>query len=85
MKNKINNVPINLNEMISENCFGLSEKKKNLPIIFLVFRVLIIIYMILRAATWENFRSNGPIFRSKTHRLTVEVITQLYDILTSFP
>ena len=49
-------------------------------IIFLVFRVLIIIYMILRAATWENFRSNGPIFRSKTHRLRVEVVTRLYDV-----
>jgi hypothetical protein len=38
--------------------------------------VVIIIYMILRAATWENFRSNAPMFRSKTHRLTDEVITQ---------
>jgi len=36
--------------------------------------------MILRAATWEDFTSSGPIFRSKTHRLTVEVITQLYDV-----
>ena len=99
IENKINNVPINLNEMISENCFGLSRKKKRhynllsikganyhlyiykmIYIIFLVFRVLIIIYMILLAATWENFTSNGPIFRSKTHRLTVEVNTQLYDV-----
>ena len=85
IENKINNVPINLNEMISENCFGLREKKKRDTIIFLVFRVLNIIYMILRAATWENFRSNGPIFRSKTHRLRVEVVTRLYDVLTSFP
>jgi hypothetical protein len=45
IENKINNVPINLNEMISENCFGLDEKKKRDTIIFLVLRVLIIIYI----------------------------------------
>jgi hypothetical protein len=40
--------------------------------------------MILRAATWENFRSNGPMFRSKTHRITVEVITQQPDVFSIF-
>jgi hypothetical protein len=40
--------------------------------------------MILRAATWENFRSNGPMFRSKIHRLRVEVITQQTDVFSFF-
>jgi hypothetical protein len=30
IENKINNVPINLNEKISENCFGHREKIKTL-------------------------------------------------------
>jgi hypothetical protein len=37
--------------------------------------------MILRAATWEDFISYDPMFRSKTHRITDEVITQLSDVL----
>jgi hypothetical protein len=36
--------------------------------------------MILRAATWEDFRSYDPMFRSKTHRITDEVITQFSDV-----